>query len=171
VTVPLLIKDNESNDLGWRRRVRDLLNMVARRTLDSGVTADRPVNPTDGQTFYDDSLKRRVDYNAADAKWYGGEGPSNLVTTAIDYTMLVTDGAIICNKASTLTLTLLAAASYPGRELMVKTLTANTVVSATSNVAPIASATAGTAILPATAGAWARLKSDGTNWIVMSRGT
>lgn len=30
---------------------------------------------------------------------------------------------------------------------------------------------AGTAILPATDGAWALLKSDGTNWVIMQRGT
>lgn len=58
-----------------------------------------------------------------------------------------------------------------GRWLYLKTVTANTVVSASSNVVPIAGGAAGTAILPATAGAWAMLQSDGTNWIVMARGT
>jgi hypothetical protein len=36
---------------------------------------------------------------------------------------------------------------------------------------PINGTAAGTAILPATDGAWAMLQSDGTNWIVMARGT
>jgi hypothetical protein len=58
-----------------------------------------------------------------------------------------------------------------GRWLYLKTVTANTVVSNASNVVPIAGGAAGTAILPATAGAWAALQSDGTNWIVMARGT
>jgi len=57
---------------------------------------------------------------------------------------------------------------HKGRELNIKTITANTVVSASSNVAPLTSATAGTAILAATAGKWARLVSDGTNWRIMS---
>jgi hypothetical protein len=48
-----------------------------------------------------------------------------------------------------------------------KTITANTVVSASSNVVPLAGGSAGTAILPATDGAWATLVSDGTNWIIM----
>jgi len=58
-----------------------------------------------------------------------------------------------------------------GRWLYLKTITANTVVSNASNVVPIAGGAAGTAILPATAGAWAALQSDGTNWVVMARGT
>jgi hypothetical protein len=58
-----------------------------------------------------------------------------------------------------------------GRWLYIKTVTANTVVSASANVVPINGTAAGTAILPATDGAWAMLQSDGTNWIVMARGT
>lgn len=58
-----------------------------------------------------------------------------------------------------------------GRWLYLKTVTANTVVSNASNVVPIAGGAAGTAILPATAGAWAALQSDGTNWVIMARGT
>jgi hypothetical protein len=58
-----------------------------------------------------------------------------------------------------------------GRWLYIKTVTANTVVSSVSDVVPITGGAAGTAILPATAGAWAMLQSDGTNWIVMARGT
>jgi hypothetical protein len=44
-----------------------------------------------------------------------------------------------------------------------------TVISASSNVKPANSGTAGTAILAATAGAWAMLVcEDGTNWVVMA---
>ena len=45
------------------------------------------------------------------------------------------------------------------------------VVSATSNVQPITDTALGTAILPATDGAWARLRSNGTSWVTMCRGT
>ena len=58
-----------------------------------------------------------------------------------------------------------------GRWLYLKTITANTVVSASANVVPLVGGAAGTAILPATAGAWAALQSDGTNWIIMARGS
>jgi hypothetical protein len=50
---------------------------------------------------------------------------------------------------------------------MIKTIAAFTVVSASSNVVPINTASAGTAILAATAGKWATLVSNGTNWVVM----
>ena len=83
------------------------------------------------------------------------------------YSMLAADSSLIFTTTNC-TLTLLSAASYSGRILYVKNITANSVVSASSNVAPIGSATLGTAILAATAGKFAMLQSDGTNWIVMS---
>jgi hypothetical protein len=58
-----------------------------------------------------------------------------------------------------------AAAGNKGREITMRNLSgAYTIVSATSNVAPGTSATAGTAILAATAGKWALLVSDGAQW-------
>jgi len=75
--------------------------------------------------------------------------------------------SIIANYAGTTTLTLPAAASYPGRILEVRTIQAQTVVSAASNVVPLAGGAAGTAILAATAGKWAKLQSDGANWQTM----
>ncbi len=85
-----------------------------------------------------------------------------------NYTVLVTDSSLILNGSGTITLTLLAAATYPGRELVLKNIAAFTVVSASSNVVPQAGGAAGTAILAATAGKWAVLKSDGTNWQIMT---
>jgi hypothetical protein len=93
------------------------------------------------------------------------KAPSTI--SAGTYSMLSADSSLIFTTTNC-TVTLLSAASYPGRILYVKNLTANSVVSASSNVAPIGSATPGTAILAATAGKFAMLQSDGTNWIVMS---
>ena len=92
--------------------------------------------------------------------------------TVTDATYTVADNVtwIICNRAGTVTLTLPSATTYTGRELTVKTIQAQTVISAASNVAPIDDTAAGTAILPATDGAWALLVSDGTNWIIMQKG-
>lgn len=81
------------------------------------------------------------------------------------YTQLTTDYSLIFSAGCTLTL--LAAASYSGRSLTVKNTSANAVISASSNVVPLAGGAAGTAILAATAGKFARLVSDGTNWIIM----
>lgn len=93
-----------------------------------------------------------------------GSFARNIVTQTGDYTVATTDTHIICNKAGTLTLTLPTASSFTGREITVRTITANTVVSASSNVVPAAGGAAGTAILSGTAGKWALLVSDGTNW-------
>ena len=90
--------------------------------------------------------------------------------TAATYTQLLADTHLIFNNASAnCTVTMLAAAAYPGKRLIMKNLSGTyTVISASSNVAPRTSGTAGTAILAGSAGAWAELVSDGTNWIVMA---
>lgn len=87
---------------------------------------------------------------------------------ASTYTVGASDYSIIANASGTLTLTLPAAASFTGRSLQIKTIAAFTVVSATSNVVPLAGGAAGTAILAGTAGRWAFLQSDGTNWVIMA---
>lgn len=88
--------------------------------------------------------------------------------TAATYTVLATDTSLILNGSATITLTLPAAATYPGRWLCLKNIAAFTVVSASSNVVPQAGGAAATAIIAATAGKWASLQSDGTNWQIMS---
>ena len=89
-------------------------------------------------------------------------------TKTAAYSLVATDASLIFNGGASITLTLQAAVDFPGRILYVKTIAAYTVVSASANVAPLDSATAGTAILAATAGKWAMLQSDGVNWITMA---
>jgi hypothetical protein len=90
------------------------------------------------------------------------------VTKTADFTVVATETSIINNKSgSTCTATLPAAASYPGRWLFIKNHQAQLVVSASSNVVPQAGGSAGTAILAATAGKWALLQSDNSNWQIM----
>jgi hypothetical protein len=94
------------------------------------------------------------------------------VTKTADFTVGAAEQWLINNKAAaTCTVTLPAAASFVGREITFSNLQAFTVVSVASNVAPIGSATPGTAILPAVIGAWATLLSDGTNWNTMQQST
>lgn len=81
-------------------------------------------------------------------------------------TLAASDFDLIINNAGTCTLTLGTATN--GRSVWVRTITANTVVSAGSNVVPLAGGSAGTAILAATAGKWARLVGDGTNWQIQA---
>ena len=101
----------------------------------------------------------------------GGTGVASttVYTKTADFTVADTEQWIINNKSgSTCVVTLPLAGLWGGRQVTFKNLQAQTLVSASSNVAPIGSATPGTAILPATVGAWAALVSDGTNWVVMA---
>lgn len=97
----------------------------------------------------------------------GSFGRGAPVTKVASFTLAATENWVICNGTGTITVTLPAASSWTGREVMLKTIAAFTVVSASSNVVPQAGGAAGTAILAASAGAWATLVSDGTNWVIM----
>ena len=102
----------------------------------------------------------------------GGTGLAvrpTVVTKTADFTLADIEGWVINNKpAATCTVTLPAASAWAGRAVTFKNLQAQLLVSASSNVAPIGSATPGTAILAASVGVWATLVSDGTNWVVMA---
>lgn len=92
------------------------------------------------------------------------------VTKTADFTVATTDLWLINNKSgSTCTVTLPAASSWTGRTLTFKNMQAQTLVSASSNVVPIDSTVAGTAILLAVVGNWATMVSDGTNWVIMQQ--
>ena len=93
---------------------------------------------------------------------------STVITKTADYTITGTDTWIINNKTgSALTLTFPAASSWTGRYITVKNMQALAVNSASSNIVPIDSTVAGTAILLGVVGNWATLVSDGTNWVIM----
>jgi len=93
---------------------------------------------------------------------------STVITKTADYTITGTDTWIINNKTgSALTLTFPAASSWTGRYITVKNMQAQAVDSASSNIVPIDSTSAGTAILLGVVGNWATMVSDGTNWIIM----
>jgi len=90
------------------------------------------------------------------------------VTKTTAFTVAPNENEVICNGSASITVTLPAASGWVGRKIRIKTRAAFTVVSAASNVKPIDTDTAGTAILAATAGKWAELVSDGSNWVIMS---
>jgi hypothetical protein len=89
------------------------------------------------------------------------------VTKTANFTLADGENWVICKGTASITVTLPSAATYVGREVTIKNIAAFTVISASSNVVPIESETAGSAILPATAGTSVTLVSDGTNWITM----
>jgi hypothetical protein len=87
--------------------------------------------------------------------------------TGPTYSQAVTDSSLIFNGTATQAVTLISPASCSGQILYVKNVTAFALASASANVVPLGSMTAGTAILAATAGKFAMLQSDGTNWVTM----
>jgi hypothetical protein len=98
----------------------------------------------------------------------GGTATPPNTQTGSTYTVGTADFSIIANASGTLTLTLPSPGLSFGRLLWVRTIAAQTVVSAGSNVVPLVGGSAGTAILAGTAGKWALLQSDGTNWQIMA---
>lgn len=89
-------------------------------------------------------------------------------TKTADWTVGNNETFMISDRGATNTVTLPAPASCPGRILVIKTIQAFTVVSASSNVIPRIGGAAGTAILAAADGAWALLVSNGTAWELMA---
>ena len=110
--------------------------------------------------------RMRIDSNGF-ASHTGAIGRGAPVTKTGAFTVGIAENWLICNGTASITVTLPTASAWIGREIMLKTIAAFTVVSTSSNVVPLAGGAAGTAILAATAGKYATLVSDGTNWIIM----
>ena len=93
--------------------------------------------------------------------------PSAPVTKTADFTVAATEVWLINNKSgSTCTVTLPTASSWTGRVLRFQNYQVQAVVSASSNVVPLAGGAAGTSILLASSGDSATLVSDGSNWLM-----
>ena len=86
-------------------------------------------------------------------------GSSASITTASTW--------IVVNHAGTVTLTFPSASASTGTEFHIKTITNNAVNSNINNVVLLAGGSAQAGILSATAGKWATLVSDGSNWVIM----
>lgn len=99
---------------------------------------------------------------------WGVSTTSAPVTKTADFTLSETESWIINNKSgSTCTVTLPAPSAYTGRQVTFKNMQPQLLVSASSNVVPIDSTSAGTAILLDVVGNWATMVSDGGNWVIM----
>jgi hypothetical protein len=104
--------------------------------------------------------------NVTPASVIAGAGGAPVTKTA-NFSVAANETWIINNKSgSSCTVTLPTASTNTGRALYFQNYQAQTLVSASSNVVPIAGGAAGTAILANVAGDTATLVSDGTNWIM-----
>jgi hypothetical protein len=93
--------------------------------------------------------------------------PSAPVTQTANFTVAATDVWLINNKSgSTCTVTLPTASANSGRVLYFQNYQVQALVSASSNVVPLAGGAAATSILLASSGDSATLVSDGTNWLM-----
>jgi hypothetical protein len=94
---------------------------------------------------------------------------SPTTVAAATYTQLTTDSTLDVTVTA-LTLTLLAAATYPGQVLYIRASTATTAItSASSNVVPFGTTIAGIAVM-VSGGKFTVLQSNGTNWLVIAQG-
>lgn len=104
--------------------------------------------------------------NVTPAAIIAGAGGAPVTKTA-NFTVAAGETWLINNKSgSSCTVTLPSASINTGRVLHFQNYQAQTLVSASSNVVPLAGGAATTAILQAVAGANATLVSDGTNWVM-----
>jgi hypothetical protein len=136
------------------------LNTFSSHFTENGAISDIPGT---GGLFADETCA--ILSTGSFTGWITNQPP---VTKTANYSQVVGDQFLIFNGAASITLTLLSPAAHPGMKLNVKTIAAQTLVSASSNVVPLIGGAASTAILAATAGKWAELVSDGTNWNIMA---
>lgn len=110
-----------------------------------------------------------INFLRADGTWANPRPLNAPATKTADFTLGASEDWIINNKAgSDCVVTLPPAASNAGRAVTLKTIVGFAIVSVASDVVPLAGGAAGTAIVPAVAGAWATIVSDGTNWVIMA---
>ncbi len=115
-----------------------------------------------------------LQYDSVQARWENVPASSVIAgtttapaTKTADFSVATGETWLINNKSgSSCTVTLPTASSNTGRVLNFQNYQAQTLVSASSNVVPLAGGSAGTAILEAVAGSNATLVSDGTSWIM-----
>lgn len=109
--------------------------------------------------------------NVTPASVIAGAGGAPVTKTA-NFSVANGETWLINNKSgSSCVVTLPTASANTGRVLYFLNYQNQTLVSASSNVVPLAGGSAGTAILGAVAGANATLVSDGTNWIMTQYGS
>ena len=136
----------------------DLSSTVANSTTTPVITLNVPTA----------SATNRGALSAAD--WTAFNSKPSLsapVTKTANFTIASTEVWLINNKSgSGCVVTLPAPSTNVGRVLYFQNYQTQTLVSASSNVVPIAGGAATTAILDAVAGNTATIVSDGTNWVM-----
>ena len=136
----------------------DLSSTVANGTTTPVITLNVPTA----------SATNRGALSSADWSTFNSKQPvSAPVTKTADFTVAATEVWLINNKSgSTCTVTLPTPSTNSGRVLYFQNYQTQALVSASSNVVPLAGGAAGTSSLLASSGDSATLVSDGTNWLM-----
>jgi hypothetical protein len=136
----------------------DLSSTVANGTTTPVITLNVPTA----------SATNRGALSSADWSTFNSKQPvSAPVTKTADFTVAATEVWLINNKSgSTCTVTLPTPSTNSGRVLYFQNYQVRALVSASSNVVPLAGGAATTSILLASSGDSATLVSDGTNWLM-----
>jgi hypothetical protein len=138
-------------------------------TLTGNVTTEGVLRLGGGLS--DVNINSQTSDNLSVARGGTGVGCIGIITHTSDFNVGNNDLYIINNKSgSTCIVTLPLASGWPGRALHFKNTQAQALDSISSNVVPLTGGSAGTGILGASAGAWATVVSDGTNWVIMAAG-
>lgn len=150
------------------------LGIVIRAQQNNGKTYVKIQNGYEINELHDIAITSPVEgqtlaYSAATSSWVNKTAPATApVTKTASFSVANGETNLIVNGSGVVTVTLPSASTNSGRILNIKTIANYAVNSASSNVVPLASATAGTAIVSGTAGKWATLVSDGSRWVIMS---
>jgi hypothetical protein len=136
----------------------DLSSTVANGTTTPVITLNVPTA----------SATNRGALSSTDWSTFNNKQPvSAPVTKTADFTVAATEVWLINNKSgSTCTVTLPTPSTNSGRVLYFQNYQVQTLVSASSNVVPLAGGAATTSILLASSGDSATLVSDGSNWLM-----
>ena len=136
----------------------DLSSTVANGTTTPVITLNVPTA----------SATNRGALSSTDWSTFNSKQPvSAPVTKTADFTVAATEVWLINNKSgSTCTVTLPTPSTNSGRVLYFQNYQVRALVSASSNVVPLAGGAATTSILLASSGDSATLVSDGTNWLM-----
>lgn len=128
------------------------------RGLSSGLTV------IDGGTGVDKSVFHNLPLTRNE--------PELFVVSGTTHTLAGSTDAIRFDPSGACTVTMLSGAQYQGKIVDFYNITTNTVSSASSNIGPLAGGAASTAILPGTAGSYARLKynADDDIWYIIAAG-
>ena len=87
--------------------------------------------------------------------------------TATSYTVVNSDYTVIFNTSANCNVVMPSASTFTGRVLIFKSSNTTTINSTSTNIVALAGGAASNNILVNTAGKFAMLQSDGTNWVVM----